>query len=114
MESFYHVEAFKQFAIRNKKLFDDLGVDGSQLTFKSIIENGKDSFTFGEKLKSLAASKTFPVSVSPEKSVPEYQMERRIDASRFTQDALSKKIWMATFVPVLVAATVYLLIMVIF
>jgi len=107
----YHVEVFKQFAQKNKKLFEDMGVDANHLGFKSIIENGNEVFTYGEKLKALAASKTFPSSVNPEKPVPEQQMERRFDTARFTQEVLSKKIWMATIVPILIAATVYFVLM---
>ena len=88
-----------------------MGVDAGQLGFKSIIENDNEMFTYGEKLKALAASKTFPSSIIPEKTVPEQRMDHRIDVTRLTQEAIAKKIWMATIVPVLVAATVYLVIM---
>jgi hypothetical protein len=108
------VEAFKQFAQKNKKLFEDMGVDASHLGFRSIIENDKEMFTYGEKLKALAASKTFPSSVTPSKPAPEQQMERRFGAAQFTAEALSRKIWMATIIPVLVAATVYLVLMLVF
>lgn len=109
IELIYHVEAFKQFAQKNKKVFEDLGVDASHLGFKSIIENGNEVFKYGEKLKALAASKTFPSSL-----IPEQQIEHRIDTTRFTQEALSKKIWMATIIPVLIAATIYLVLMLVF
>ena len=91
-----------------------MGVDASQLEFKSILDNGKEMFTYGEQIKALASSKTFPSSISPEKTALEQQMNHRIDVTRLTQEAISKKIWMATIVPVLVAATVYLVIMLAF
>ncbi|HME53068.1 MAG TPA: hypothetical protein VKM55_12675 [Candidatus Lokiarchaeia archaeon] len=108
------MEVFKQFAQKNKKIFEDMGVDASHLGFKSIIENGNEMFTYGDKLKALAGSKTFQSSVTPEKTIPEQKMDHRFDTARFTQEVLSKKIWMATIVPVLVAATLYFVLMLVF
>nr|MDO8112309.1 hypothetical protein [Candidatus Sigynarchaeota archaeon] len=105
------MDAFKQFTMKNRKIFEDIGVDAEKLGFKAIGDTTVEGFRYGKVLKELATSKTFPASVIPASPKKETEFARSVDYQQVTKETVLKKMRMATLVPILIAATCYLVLM---
>jgi hypothetical protein len=104
-------DIFSQFAEKNKKVFADMGVSPASIGFKTLIDNGVEQVTHAHLLERLAASKTFPASIDQSSTRKVDEIEHRTGAAMATRAALEQKIRTSIIVPVLVAATAYLVIM---
>jgi len=91
-----------------------MGVDSSKLGFKSVIENSTENYTYGKVLRELASSKTFPASITPVAVKNKNEMTSPVDSAQVTKETILKKMRMSTFIPMLIAATCYLVITLLF
>ena len=57
------MDAFDSFKKRNESVFKDMGLDSNNLRFKPTGPNLDASFKYGEMLKDMAKSDTFPASI---------------------------------------------------
>lgn len=102
-------DVFKSFAERNKKMLAEMGVNPASLRFTTITGEGSEPFKHGRLLEQLAASKTFPASVTPGNNRQVDAMERDAGGVCVTREAMEKKLRTSIIVPVLIAVTMYLL-----
>ena len=99
---------FEQFSNRNKKLFADMGVNPKSMSFTATIGDGSEQFKHARLLEKLAASKTFPASIEPTPTRQLDVVERQAGGDRATRESIEKKMRISILVPVLLAATLYL------
>ncbi len=102
------MDIFKQFAERNKKVFADMGVNPSSMSFSSAISDGSEQYKHARLLEKLATSKTFPASIEPGNPRQVDAVAQQAGGDRVTREAIEKKMSASILVPVLLAATLYL------
>ncbi|MBN2153593.1 MAG: hypothetical protein JW839_19210 [Candidatus Lokiarchaeota archaeon] len=105
----FRTDVFKQFTERNKKVFADMGANPSAMTFTTTAGDGSEQFKHARLLDKLAASRTFPASVEPGNTLKVDAVARQAGGDRVTREAIEKKMRASILVPVLVAATLYLI-----
>lgn len=104
----FFTDIFTQFAERNKKVFADMGVNPSSMSFTAAIGDGSEQFRRARLLEKLAASRTFPASIEPGNPRQVDAVEQQAGGDRVTREAIEKKMRASILVPVLLAATLYL------
>ncbi len=104
----FFTDVFKQFGERNKKVFADMGVNPATMSFTAAIGDGSEQFKHARLLEKLAASRTFPASVEPGTPCQVDAIARQAGGDRVTREAIEKKMRASILVPVLLAATLYL------
>ncbi|MEX2680860.1 MAG: hypothetical protein Q6373_004620 [Candidatus Sigynarchaeota archaeon] len=101
-------DIFKQFAERNKKVFADMGVNPANMNFTATIGDGSEQFKHARVLEKLVKSRSFPASVEPGITHKIETIEHQAGGARVTREAIEKKMRTSILVPVLLAATLYL------
>jgi hypothetical protein len=101
-------DIFKEFSKRNEKVFADMGVNPATMSFTAAIDDGSGRFKHARLLEKLAASRTFPASIEQSTNRQTDAMEQQAGGDRVTREAIEKKMRASILVPVLLAATLYL------
>ncbi len=85
-----------------------MGVNPSRVSFTSAVGDGSEQFKHARLLEKLAASKTFPASIEPGNPRQVDTVEQQTGGDRITRETIEKKMRASILVPVLFAATLYL------
>ncbi len=85
-----------------------MGVNPKTMSFTAAVGDGSEQYRHARLLEKLAASKTFPASIEPGTPRQVDAVERQTGGDRITREAIEKKMRASILVPVLFAATLYL------
>ena len=100
---------FDSFKARNKKVFEDMGVESDRLAFHAKSGAGDTSRLFSAVQDAMKQNSSMSASIDPSQQSPPDLARDSVYIAKLSAEALMRKNWVAIAIPVLVAALIYAL-----
>ncbi|MHA1681723.1 MAG: hypothetical protein ACTSUE_12000 [Promethearchaeota archaeon] len=100
---------FEQFKKRNRKIFEDMGVDSKDITFRRVSPSNFKTAGLNEAMERLLEKKSSFTSNIDMGSDEGAAVSNKLEENKLTTDSLAKRLQFNRMAPILIIATLYLI-----